>query len=1821
MAQEEMLPEILVTPEPEAPQPGISLGVPQNTLAPTGISLPNPVVSNTMPTPDTAAKRTERTEFAVGDRLKKPTSEIYSDYISGQEQALRAGVASDIDKSKSEERLDRVRNVALANPGGLTYEQMKWAAAPFEPTNPNSVIEKEFATKFISETVPASARMGAPLLPEAMQNMPQHVEKVKTLAEGVMAKNLYIQGIIEDLSKEVEQQGTLPWLADMAKGITQIYPEAKMRGNIPGSGVLSSGAMLGDNLVEQSNILYSQPMEQFQKSITDVITRLRKDNPALALEFAKNMLGQAASEVRLNNLFSLFAIPDTTFVAGLAAKGIKGADMARRVNTAYKQIIEEQAHTAGPVKAVAAESAGDLAEGAVQRVIDNTVTNNPKPIVNAIEMLPDVFDLTKNFTGDAAIYGSGKPTKNLSREGVVRLENQMIADGQAVGQAIDTAVRVNRTKLPLAVEVAVRAMKDGIRDLYPGIRNTILNIGDPFRHGSTNTLHVEMTLGNYGGELFSTIESAQGFAKLNGLGKVSVLMDEGIITPKAVEKAIARQAVVKDQLELVKEAINKQVAIYTNKKLPSEVREEALASSKFFAQNGKKYVKELSELDTKINGRKEFIGPVIEQHGMGYKIVITKPLREIEDSFREYSIKLGKDAKEYEKGFVSAALDGMTPGSNDIKGYRGWMNAAIGKLRGADDTFSFNENVQRKVATYGKKVLMEVADSMSKRIEDVVTGVYRFDPVTGDPIAWYKRAPVTFLNKITLKNKEMFEQFNETLKYAKDAPNPNTGKKGYYFQTPGELEDHYMRAYKRFPTFGEHQAYVAHVELLEFDRVLGEMAEFRNRSRLGVEQHAISVLDATGKRISSSYFDGVVKKDLPRTDDHVMVMGLRQGDERVTTLDAMSRAEHKSWKAKIDSGEYQLIDIFNPGHFPLQGFSKQGGEHIRYVLTKNSEVKPLEFNHVDRRAGGHFDYDYNLYIKQAKMNPMTRMENDTRRFQHLYTGDTTVMPIDNRALGKDVIKHLEAARILIRDGKDKEAMQYLQANQFPVEWKTLKGWFSESTDPVTKMISKPMLDVNEPFYVVNKSQKIYDIDKTLEDRYKGTWKDGTKSGSLASQNQVAWNMERDDTIAKTINDYGTMGNPLYKYEPSDLIDPIPTMNRALDRLINSTFMDDYKIMAVENWLREATPWLREGESSIKNSPFWNFHNATSKDAFKPSTPVPVLNNLLANKYKIEQFLGVPDKFDTFMHGLTQSLLDSAYSRFGAETGRTSLQKAITVAPIWMLGKLKDPVSLLRGFAFNAKLGLFAVPQLLTQMQTYASIWALEPRNGLAGTYGMMLHQWARINQSEEFIKTLDKMATKINFGGMKWKEGEFAEAWRTMKETGFEKVSGEHAIQDNVKHKYIGDSFGNLLKAGQVFFHEGERSVRIGAWYTAFRKFREEFPKAIITNDIKAQILNQADLLSNNMSRASNSMLHGGVLSLPTQFLSYQMRLAELFWGKRLGETLAERNWARTRMVTTYGALYGAPTAIGLTGLPLADDIRQNYIDRGYVPNEKFIESLVMQGLPNIMLNMATGGQITKDGPKLTGNDYNVGPKLGIQGFSQLQDFFKSDKSTFTMLGGASVSIFSNALTGQDGFLRAMTSMIRGDNGDMAFKFTPSTFTDPLRELASFNSALTYVAALHTGKWFSKQDAYLTDVSQLNALFMTLTGLSPTEQSDRFLKMNIKKDEEAAQKWALKKFITDFRRGAQAAGTNPELSKMYYTNAYAYLYMTGFPLEKRASATAIAAKGYENIIKSSDYDYYLKNNPVKGRSMFGMFEKEGKGDLRRDQFKRSLQVNDARKAQ
>lgn len=1770
------LPPVYIGDEPDAV--GLGLGKADED----SVSLPVPGQTMQPLPPAVAQTRAKQAEVGVGDKLQKKAPDFYEDFLQGYEKMVRHEAAAKADHEAFTAREKAITDLAVKKGGPLSPQEVMRVVNSFKPADPNDVLERAFADKTLGVLSTAKGYERDSFLDLAKAEMPKQVDD--TLAEGseLLTKNLYIRHRMENTEQNLVQNQTWPgYLADAAKNLFQPYVEYKQRGNIGG---FFEGIGLGSNLDAASSTLYRMPMDEFKKRFDAAMDYLEKDNPQLAVEYAKSLLGQDTFDASLKNIFTGIMIPDNYALAkGLGKLGGK-ITTYNQIRKAAKDQVEAAAKDTEVLPQTPHEGAGDLHTAAATKLAEVNKTGNI--LTKATDTLMSTWwDINKAFKANPGTY--------LSREAFTRLDDEMIADGVRFFKKVGAMNRVERT--PAAVEdpAAVAAYIAKMKQTYKGADSTLLDIEGLYVEPLSNTKWWKYKHGNYDASEFPDLATAQGFAKkqlnlvdpiIEGQPVSKVYVPESLLyrldaeTGKRVPNRLSvetSESGIKVKLftpEIAKKNRNKQPSALSDTKfVESEVMPSAKPQPGYIGIDVK-----TGKFDTAVDLSK----PQIEQQGLGFHIVRWIPFKETDDLVRDTMIRDTNNKIRPEAISTSSATGG-----------KALMNSVLGGLRTSEETMSFNESVQRKAATYTQSNLQKWAKDLYQDLEDIKSGRNRYDENGRRIPGWRVNARYWTGEKVT--RQKIRREFEQALNAGRTMYDEN-GEPGKFFQNPGELQDYYNRSFNRDPSYLETKAYFNWVKLIEADRAMAEISEFRYRARMGAEQHSVSVLDSSGNTIKSDFFDGTRMDHFPGGDESILILGRTKGEETVKRLDQLLPKELKELKDKTTSGQAKVIEIYDRDHQPLSNFSDVAGDKvISYVYTEGLESKPITFNHVKRRQGGHFEWDYDQYLKQADIR--------NQDGYNLYLGDKTLMPVKNGKLGGDVAKLINEAQRLIREGKWDEAKPI--AAQLGIKWSEFTSWWHPGRDAAGKE-TRPFLNLYEPIVLVSRNKKISEMGSELMDRYRlakpdgtgyvETFKDMTKSGP-ANNFKVAYNQERNSSFdtMRTIDDVGSQGNPIYQYQPAEMIDPLETMNRALNRMINSTFMDDYKIFHVEHWLREAEPYLNAKKNQIRSSPFYYYNNPE----YHSATPKHIIANLESNRLKGQTFVGKPNKFDTWVHELTNNLADGFYEKYGPEDKRNLLEKGRSVAPLWALNRLKDPVSFMRAVTFNFKLGLGAIPQVLVQAQTHALIWALEPKHGTVGTYSMLLHGWGKFTDNPKILRHLDDYATKLNGFGSKWRPGEFLEARRELENTGFENVAGEYVnINNQLKTRFILNDFDKGLKIGQYPFRLGEQTTRVTAWYTAFREFRDANPTTPIGNLERSKILQKADLLTVNMSRASASTLNDGVFSLSTQFLSYQIRLAELFWGKRLaGERWGwdGRMAARARIITAYSALYGVPSAIGVTGLPFADNLREHFMDDlGYIPGEKWYSTMLNEGLPAWQIAMITG-QLP-----------NVGDRFGSQGFTNVKQFLNGDIPWWQAFGGAATTTTFNFVGSTVDPFYQWTKAWMNNGPEAQFKIKAADLLEPLKEISSISTAAKWWAAINTGKWISKNEQDITDVTPLQAALYGLTGMNPQEQDDMFVRNKMVSGEKDSIKTARKEFIKDWRRMLQAkANGDDEQGNAYARNAFARAKVAGMSDQDINAAIAMGNRTSTNAIDTANANVWKSGDA-------------NKRDKRIEYYRRQLKMED-----
>ncbi len=1447
--------------------------------------------------------------------------------------------------------------------------------------------------------------------------------------------------------------------------------------------------LLGSNMEQQRQIFLTMQPEQQEKVLATAYKYYSENNPSQGVAFFEALKGQAAGDKALNNAFSFIDI------AGLA----------------------------GTIKGITKFSTGTAKAAVEYNAARKTIKNAVEEIAKSEDPPPVAVATAAGDLRSAAIEKAANTLKETISPPAVGEKNFT----QRLMDYIPSAFRVDRDIFAADTKSSLSAQNHAIIvDDFTKAADSAVDV-----HG-TKSIVSRVPLQNITKD---DLEKHFDLAREKLRGIKNAILDVSSPWVSRITNTIHYDINIGDLKGQLFNSIDEAKEFAKLHKINGDIfeGEGTVTKTKIYDNVGDTVTDDEAMRWADDGGpvRREPTEAQVTQQGHGYYIKVTKGIDEREDVWRDLYVRTAKD-----RSIIAS------------EGTDKWVKGFFAYVRSSEDTLSPVESALRKVATYSPSRFFGEFNREAKFVLDVMDGTRRVDEV-GNAIPAWKRMLGTTVGKTVerVKNTRKFEELKRALAYAQDATDPATGEIGYWFKTPSELDEFYVQNFKRTPDFAEHRAYFATVRAYEQERLIRNFAEYRFKSRVGAETHTIGITDAEGKLVRSQAFDGVVRSHLPSADEDIVIIG-ENGKNKVVSADKISTKDRKNYEQN-----YKVIELYSPTERPLQGFNGISNDRIKYVLAKDVESNPLSINQVNRRFGGHFDYDYSHYIKQPNVY-------FNKKGKAFYEGDNTLMPIDNSIMGKDVADKFNEIRRLIKDDKLAEAEAL--APKTGVKWDEIKKWFLGSTVDGKRV--PPRFNLDEDFVTVPRNGNIFDYNKELEGKYGKDFRDKTKSGSLADLYKTEFTQRRDASRLYTLTNDGSVDNPAYNYQPAKLIDPLTMLNRGMSRIAHSSVMDDYKIYAVEHWLKEAEKHLDVRPEELRAAPNYYFNNRK----YIPGTDQATQNLLEANHMKISQFIGTPDKFDAFVQGATQHLVDMAYANKDNKGTR-----AVTVLSSQALSRVTDPVVFMRSMAFHANLGLFNIPQFFVQAQGFTNILAISPTRAVPAMQATLLHTWAKVNRNPAVLDHMDNLASKFSIPGFsKWKTGEFKEAMQELDRSGFAHVGSEYMVKDDIYgKKFTQGDISRFLDFGTTFFRKGEESVRLGSWYTAFKEWRDANPLKKITDLDRTEILQRADLLNNNMSRASATGFldkkFGGVLTLPAQFLTYQMRLGELFWGTRLGNNTPERMMARARLVAFNAALYGIPMSVGVSGLPFADTIRDAMRDKfNYIPGEKELSTFAMEGTPAALTALVTGG-----GDIQKGMVPNVGSSYGIQGWTQIRDALSSDRPFLEFVGGASGTMLGRSMGNLfgDPYRKMMASI----NGEEPYPIAVQDYLiKNLSEIKSVSAGAKLLAAWNTGQIISKNGNYEDNTTKGQALFSAITRLQDVRIDDAYRQIKSGAAQEELWTSAQRQFIPLYRKALQNAQDNPKQSEEYRMQAYGILKQAGVPPEEWGKMQSIATRGMESMV-------------------------------------------------
>lgn len=1039
-------------------------------------------------------------------------------------------------------------------------------------------------------------------------------------------------------------------------------------------------------------------------------------------------------------------------------------------------------------------------------------------------------------------------------------------------------------------------------------------------------------------------------------------------------------------------------------------------------------------------------------------------VKQVGDSF---TLEVTRPLDETTEGVRNAAI--VTANADNSEGIGSLMDflkapnqVLPGYLKGADESLSEFQNANRKATQYGFNQTLA-------QLKEIV-----------QPIA-------------SLGKKEQ-QDLGKVLAFNRDSFNTNTGDRGFFYETVADLEDGYQRVVGRLPAEAEIQAYYNYVQLSDLDWGIRNYSLYRDKARLGLKQYDIGYMkvDEGGTTFPRTpRFDGKEIDNLPWKGEEATVLHFEDGGKSASVF-STKEVDPNVYEDMILNKGYKVIQVDNPVERPFADVL-QNREVIQYVLTKEYKQSELPLKQLDYNPGGHVEYQHDWFIKQPNVSV-------GRRGLKFYEGDTAVLNFSTEAQTRKFERNMNEARIALK-AKDDVALAKAVDGKLPWTVDEFKSLFKGDDG----------LSIDQKFHVVRRGRNVIDDHKYIRSENPGIRDYTDSSHNLSGEANRKYVGARNGPLM-TVRPSGSDSNPVLRLAPAKLIDPLQTMGRSLSNAVNNRFFGDYKIGAVEDFITRYADAMKTPKQDLENFPMYFLHHPEWDEGSALYGKVAEAKNA---RRAIMNFVGEQTTLGRHVENVQRKLANSIFNTLGESVATKFVEKVAGKS-----GDSIDPAGYFRAVGFHTKLGLFNPMQYPLQAMGAAHAIALSPKHGLNAAISYFPTRWLGLNPSEEAIKVA---AVKMKAFG--WEPEHFAESVKTMRSVGYDNVGREHVWKDNISDpKVFANPGGGFLDKGSFFFNEGERTNRIVSWHTAYREWKEANPLRSVNQEAVRQILNRADLLGLNMTRASAAAWQKGALSIPTQFLAYNARLMDQFLGKRL--TVAEK----ARAFGLYSTLYGVPSgAAALTGYTAYEDIRTAALERGWPIDNGFFKAL-HEGVLSTTIGLVTG------------TDYNVADRYGPGGLKQVRDILRGDKTFGEIVGGASGSIIGDIVGAGSPFFKDVYSVFK-EGG--SYEPVIQDVVDATRNISSVNNTMKTIMALNTGKYFTKTGRAVGDMTGSQAIVNLLTGLQPQEFTDMNLKRVSMQEQQKLDQEVYKEWSRQMKLGFEAP--NEEAKGAFYRKARAAL--------------------------------------------------------------------------
>jgi hypothetical protein len=373
---------------------------------------------------------------------------------------------------------------------------------------------------------------------------------------------------------------------------------------------------------------------------------------------------------------------------------------------------------------------------------------------------------------------------------------------------------------------------------------------------------------------------------------------------------------------------------------------------------------------------------------------------------------------------------------------------------------------------------------------------------------------------------------------------------------------------------------------------------------------------------------------------------------------------------------------------------------------------------------------------------------------------------------------------------------------------------------------------------------------------------------------------------------------------------------------------------------------------------------------------------------------------------------------------------------------------------------------------------LSPANGMKGALTYLPLRTALMHKGNPGVLT--ELSRRVEKTGLMTAQ-DFSDLVRWVDESG-RAVIDFNVVDLQGDMTFYRSSAKKFLDAGRMPFNEGELVSRLTSVATAWRDYRKAFPLGDAFSDQgRKWITHRNDKLTASMTAASAAPWQKSLLSLPTQFLTYQMRMMEqLFVAGEL--TAAEK----IRLVAGQAIVFG-----GAGIVPYGWVIDKYMHDTGLTMDHRTY-TVLRYGMLDAILSQVTGA------------DTAVSSRLGLG--DGMADLWRNwhESNVFETFGGPGLKIAGDGL---DAAYRLGHNMFTGD-----WQYAEYDWTKLGRQIKSVNLVYNYWIASRTGMYLRNNgDPLLQNLEESDAIALGL-GIPLQETETAYTMYQFKKADAATLK-------------------------------------------------------------------------------------------------------------